>query len=625
MLDKIKSTGYKYSTRGAITVAVCDAVIPPKKYDYVAESDKLVEKIQTKYRRGFLTADERYNEVIKLWNETAEKVANALKDNLDDYNPIYMMADSGARGSMNQIRQLAGMRGLIANTSGRAIEIPIRSNYREGLNVLEYFISSRGARKGLADTALRTADSGYLTRRLVDVSQEVIIRDDDCRSDSGLYVTDIYDKSLDLFKQRDADIIAELTALNGKEPTVEERVAALKEKYTDKPIEALDERLVGRFLINDCVDNATGEVVVSANDIITDDMAAKIIRTEMHNQNTPYPSIGIRSILGCKSRHGVCRKCYGSNLANGLPVTVGEAVGIIAAQSIGEPGTQLTMRNFHTGGVADADDITQGLPRVEELFEARKPKRAAILSEIAGKVSFQDVKRNHEIVVTSDDLDNPDTRSYTVPFGYRVRVNEGDYVEKGENLTEGALNPHDLLAIMGPDAVQDYIIKEVQSTYRSQGVEINDKHIEVIVHQMMRQYRITDAGDTDLIVGTNVERGSFYEANYQIDCRKEAGEEGLRYAEFEPTLLGITKASLATDSFLSAASFQETTRVLTDAAVKGKIDRLVGLKENVIIGKLIPAGTGMKCFQKSDEPEVAAEVEAVEEVETTEETFVTAE
>ncbi len=625
VLDKIKSTGYKYSTRGAITVAVCDAVIPPKKYDYVAESDKLVEKIQTKYRRGFLTADERYNEVIKLWNETAEKVANALKENLDDYNPIYMMADSGARGSMNQIRQLAGMRGLIANTSGRAIEIPIRSNYREGLNVLEYFISSRGARKGLADTALRTADSGYLTRRLVDVSQEVIIRDDDCRSDSGLYVTDIYDKSLDLFKQRDADIIAELTALNGKEPTVEERVAALKEKYTDKPIEALDERLVGRFLINDCVDNATGEVVVSANDIITDDMAAKIIRTEMHNQNTPYPSIGIRSILGCKSRHGVCRKCYGSNLANGLPVTVGEAVGIIAAQSIGEPGTQLTMRNFHTGGVADADDITQGLPRVEELFEARKPKRAAILSEIAGKVSFQDVKRNHEIVVTSDDLDNPDTRSYTVPFGYRVRVNEGDYVEKGENLTEGALNPHDLLAIMGPDAVQDYIIKEVQSTYRSQGVEINDKHIEVIVHQMMRQYRITDAGDTDLIVGTNVERGSFYEANYQIDCRKEAGEEGLRYAEFEPTLLGITKASLATDSFLSAASFQETTRVLTDAAVKGKIDRLVGLKENVIIGKLIPAGTGMKCFQKSDEPVAAVEVEAVEEVELAEEAVATAE
>ena len=599
VLDKIKATGYKYSTRGAITVAVSDAVIPPKKYEYIAESDKMVEKIQAKYRRGFLTADERYNEVIKLWNDTAEKVANALKENLDDYNPIYMMADSGARGSMNQIRQLAGMRGLIANTSGKAIEIPIRSNYREGLNVLEYFISSRGARKGLADTALRTADSGYLTRRLVDVSQEVIIRDDDCQSDAGLYVTDIYDKSLDLFKQRDAEITAELKKKK-KATTVFDRVAALKERYSDKPIETIQERLVGRFLIHDCVDSKTGEVVCTTDQMINDDLAEKILRAEQVNQNTPYPAIGIRSILGCKSRHGVCRKCYGANLANGLPVTVGESVGIIAAQSIGEPGTQLTMRNFHTGGVADADDITQGLPRVEELFEARKPKRAAILSEIAGKVSFQDLKRNREIVVTSEDLENPDVRTYSVPFGYRIRVNEGDFVEKGTPLTEGAYNPHDLLAIMGPDAVQDYIIKEVQGTYRSQGVEINDKHIEVIVHQMMRQYHITDAGDTDLIVGTNVERGTYYEANYQVDCRTEAGEEGLRHAEYEPTLLGITKASLATDSFLSAASFQETTRVLTDAAVKGKVDRLVGLKENVIIGKLIPAGTGMKCFQNAD-------------------------
>ena len=608
VLDKIKATGYKFSTRGAITVAVSDAVIPPKKYEYIAESDKMVEKIQAKYRRGFLTADERYNEVIKLWNDTAEKVANALKENLDDYNPIYMMADSGARGSMNQIRQLAGMRGLIANTSGKAIEIPIRSNYREGLNVLEYFISSRGARKGLADTALRTADSGYLTRRLVDVSQEVIIRDDDCQSDSGLYVTDIYDKSLEQFKQRDAEITAELKKKK-KAVTVFDRVAALKEKYSDKPIESIQERLVGRFLIRDCVDGKTGEVVCSADQMITDDLAEKILRAEQVNQNTPYPAVGIRSILGCKSRHGVCRKCYGANLANGLPVTVGESVGIIAAQSIGEPGTQLTMRNFHTGGVADADDITQGLPRVEELFEARKPKRAAILSEIAGKVSFQDVKRNREIVVTSEDLENPDVRTYSVPFGYRIRVNEGDSVEKGTPLTEGAYNPHDLLAIMGPDAVQDYIIKEVQGTYRSQGVEINDKHIEVIVHQMMRQYHITDAGDTDLIVGTNVERGTYYEANYQVDCRIANGEEGLRHAEYEPTLLGITKASLATDSFLSAASFQETTRVLTDAAVKGKIDRLVGLKENVIIGKLIPAGTGMKCFQeepvREDEDDVA--------------------
>ena len=605
VLDNIKATGYKYSTRGAITVAVCDAIIPPQKYEYVAEGDKAVERIQTKYRRGFLTADERYNEVIKLWNETADKVANALKDNLDDYNPIYMMADSGARGSMNQIRQLAGMRGLIANTSGKAIEIPIRSNYREGLNVLEYFISSRGARKGLADTALRTADSGYLTRRLVDVSQDVIIRDDDCGSDSGLNITDIYDKPLDLFKQREADIITELTAANGVKPTVAERVKAINDRYSDKPIEGLEERLVGRYLLADCVDNATGEVVAFASDIIDDKAAEKIIAAERLNQDTAYPIIGIRSILGCKSRHGVCRKCYGSNLANGLPVTVGEAVGIIAAQSIGEPGTQLTMRTFHTGGVADADDITQGLPRVEELFEARRPKRAAIISEIAGKVSFQDAKRNREIVVTSEDLENPDSRIYTVPFGYHIRVNEGDFVEKGDRLTEGALSPHDLLAVMGPDAVQDYIIKEVQSTYRSQGVEINDKHIEVIVHQMMRQYRITDAGDTDLIVGTNVERGTFYEANYQIDCRKAAGEEDLAYAQYEPTLLGITKASLATDSFLSAASFQETTRVLTDAAVKGKVDHLFGLKENVIIGKLIPAGTGMKCFTGGEDDKYA--------------------
>ncbi len=613
VLDKIKANGYKYSTRGAITVAVCDAIIPPQKYEYVAESDKQVEKIQAKYRRGFLTADERYNETIKLWNETADKVANALKDNLDDYNPIFMMADSGARGSMNQIRQLAGMRGLIANTSGRTIEIPIRANYREGLNVLEYFISSRGARKGLADTALRTADSGYLTRRLVDVSQDVIIRDDDCGSDNGLVVTDIYDKSLDIFKQRDAAIIEELTAANGKTPTIDERVAALKEKYSDKPIEALDERLVGRFLINDCVDNVTGEVVADNKTMITDDMAARIIKTEQHNQNTPYPSIAIRSILGCKSRRGVCRKCYGINLANGLPVTVGESVGIIAAQSIGEPGTQLTMRNFHTGGVVDAEDITQGLPRVEELFEARKPKRAAIISEIAGKVSFQEVKRNREIVVTSEDVENAEMCTYTVPFGYRIRVNEGDIVEKGQCLTEGALNPHDLLAVMGPDAVQDYIIKEVQSTYRSQGVEINDKHIEVIVHQMMRQFKVSDAGDTNLIVGTNVERGTFYEANYDIECRRNAGEQELRFAEYEPTLLGITKASLATDSFMSAASFQETTRVLTDAAVKGKVDHLFGLKENVIIGKLIPAGTGMKCFMNEITAETEADKAAVEE------------
>ncbi len=562
-LDNIKSTGYKYSTRGAITVAVCDAIIPPQKAEYVKEAEATLDIISAKYRRGLITNDERYRLVIKAWNEATDKVSDALQSNLDEYNPIYMMADSGARGSMNQIRQLAGMRGLIANTAGRTIEVPIRANYREGLNVLEYFISSRGARKGLADTALRTADSGYLTRRLVDVSQDVIIRDDDCGSDEGLYVRDIKDG--------------------------------------DRIIEPLSERLFGRYLIHDLVDEATGEVLVDNETIIGDKEAKTICNyLEAHCKENEVPGISIRSILGCRARHGVCRKCYGANLANGQPVSVGEAVGIIAAQSIGEPGTQLTMRTFHTGGIANAEDITQGLPRVEELFEARKPKRASIISQIDGRVRFQTVKRNTEIVVTSDEGDE---RKYVIPYDSRIckGIEEGVYIEKGTKLTEGALNPHDLLEVLGHESVQDYIIDEVQGTYRSQGVEINDKHIEVIVHQMMRNFHVVDAGDTGLLEGTNVERGTFFEANHIISERIKAGETDLRYAQYEHTLLGITKASLATDSFLSAASFQETTRVLTDAAIKGKVDRLFGLKENVIIGKLVPAGTGMKCFSGSSD------------------------
>ena len=562
-LDNIKATGYKYSTRGAITVAVCDAIIPPQKAEYVKEAEQTLEKISAKYRRGLITNDERYRLVIKAWNEATDKVSDALQNNLDEYNPIYMMADSGARGSMNQIRQLAGMRGLIANTAGRTIEVPIRANYREGLNVLEYFISSRGARKGLADTALRTADSGYLTRRLVDVSQDVIIRDDDCGTDEGLVVRDIKDG--------------------------------------DRIIEPLGERLFGRFLITDLVDEATGEVIVDSNTMIGDSESKLICDyLESHCKEGEEPSIAIRSILGCRARHGVCRKCYGANLANGHLVSVGEAVGIIAAQSIGEPGTQLTMRTFHTGGIANAEDITQGLPRVEELFEARKPKRSAIISQIDGRIRFQTVKRNTEIVVTSDDGDEC---KYVIPYDSHIckGIEEGAYIVKGTKLTEGSLNPHDLLEVLGHEAVQDYIIDEVQGTYRSQGVEINDKHIEVIVHQMMRNFHITDAGDTDMLEGTNVERGNFFEANHAIDERIAAGEEGLRHAEYEHTLLGITKASLATDSFLSAASFQETTRVLTDAAIKGKVDHLLGLKENVIIGKLVPAGTGMKCFSDEDD------------------------
>ncbi len=571
VLDKIKATGFKYSTRGAITVSVSDAIIPPVKAELISKAESRIEKITRDFRRGFLSDDERLNKVVETWNSTTKEVSNALKDNLDEFNPIFMMADSGARGSMSQITQLAGMRGLVSNTAGRVIEVPIRANYREGLSVLEYFISSRGARKGLADTALRTAESGYLTRRLVDVSQDVIVRDDDCGTTEGLVISDIKDGN--------------------------------------NIIEPLKSRLVGRYLLEDFVDEKTGEVIVDCNHMMTDEDAQAIV-------DAGVTSIAIRSILNCRSKHGVCKKCYGANLATGTPVTVGEAVGIIAAQSIGEPGTQLTMRTFHTGGVASTEDITQGLPRVEELFEARRPKRSAILSEIDGVVRFAEEKKNRVVIVTSET--EADEKKYVIPYDYRISVMEGQKVNAGDSLTEGASCPGDILAIKGPEAVQDYIISQIQLTYGLQGVDINDKHIEVIVRQMMRKVRITDPGDTG-IIATLAERYEVYAANEEIRARVAAGETELREAEYEPVLLGITKASLATESFLSAASFQETTRVLTDAAIKGKVDPLFGLKENVIIGKLVPAGTGTK-YHSAQEPtepqEVAEAPEAVVEEDT---------
>ena len=545
VLDHIKAQGYKYSTRGAITVAVCDAKIPPEKKAIISAAEEKVDGIRNEYMMGFLSNDERYQNVLKVWEKATDDVTAKLQDNLDRFNPIYMMADSGARGSMSQIRQLAGMRGLIANTSGKTIEIPIRANYREGLNIMEYFISSRGARKGLADTALRTADSGYLTRRLVDVSQDVIIREDDCHTDEGLEIFDI--------------------------------------KSGNNVIEGLRERLIGRYLVHDFCDE-NGNVLVSKDKMMGEEEADIIV-------NTGTEEIEIRSILGCHCKHGVCRKCYGSNLANGQPVTVGEAVGIIAAQSIGEPGTQLTMRTFHTGGVASAEDITQGLPRVEELFEARKPKSLAIISEIDGEVRFEEIKKARHAVVYNKATG--EERQYLIPFGFRVNVEEGQVIKAGDKITDGAIYPADILSILGPKAVQNYLISEVQSTYRLQGVDINDKHIEVIVRQMMKKVKIEDSGSTSFMAGQNYDRNEVLYENKMIEERIKNGEEGLKPAKYTQLLLGITKAALATDSFLSAASFQETTRVLTDAAIKGKVDPLVGLKENVIIGKLIPAGTGM--------------------------------
>ncbi len=542
VLDDIKKLGFKYSTKGAVTIGVSDMIIPEIKQKYLEETDKKVEMITKQYRRGMITEEERKNAVVNAWNKTTEDVKNALIASMDKFNPVYMMSNSGARGNVNQIRQLAGMRGLMADTSGETIEIPIRSNFREGLNVLEYFISTHGARKGLADTALRTADSGYLTRRLVDVSQDVIVREADCGTDEGIAVTDIV--------------------------------------TSGEKIEGLEERLTGRYAAEDMIDPVTKEVLVHHHDLITEKIAHKLVENGVKKAR-------IRSVLTCRSKTGVCAKCYGLNLATGEECNVGEAVGIIAAQSIGEPGTQLTMRTFHTGGVA-GDDITQGLPRVEELFEARKPKGLAIITEIAGVVALKETKKKREVVVSND---SSEAHTYLIPYGSRLKVADGEAVEAGDELTEGSVNPHDILKIKGIHAVQSYLLREVQKVYRLQGVDINDKHIEVIVRQMLRKVKVDEAGDTNLLPGSLVDMFEFEQSN------AEAEANNLRLSEGKRTLLGITKASLATDSFLSAASFQETTRVLTEAAIKGKIDPLLGLKENVIIGKLIPAGTGMNIYR----------------------------
>ncbi len=561
VLDKVKATGFKFSTKGAITVAVIDAVIPPAKKEILGNAEKEIDVVTRNYRRGLISDDERSRQVIEIWNNATEDVADALKGNLDEFNPIFMMADSGARGSMSQIRQLAGMRGLIANTAGKVIEVPIRANYREGLNVLEYFISSRGARKGLADTALRTADSGYLTRRLVDVSQDVIVRELDCGTQEGLTVFDIKDGN--------------------------------------HMLETLEERLVGRFLLHPAVHPETGEVICDTDHMMTKEDAKNIV-------DAGITRIEIRSILTCHSHHGVCQKCYGANLATNKPVTVGEAVGIVAAQSIGEPGTQLTMRTFHTGGIASTEDITQGLPRVEELFEARRPKHCGVIAKIDGRVRMVEEKRSNVIVINNEET--MDEEKIVIPYGSRTLVNEGDYVKAGDLLIPGAKYPQDILEAQGPEAVQEYIIAEIQNAYRTQGVDINDKHIEVIVRQMMRKLKILDAGSTELLQNVSYEYKEIAEANAKVQARIDAGEEGLTKATYRATLLGITKASLATESFMSAASFQETTRVLTEAAIKGKVDPLFGLKENVIIGQLIPAGTGMKS------PEINPELEETETV-----------
>ena len=552
VLDKIKATGFKYSTKAALTVAVCDAEIPKEKWEIVKEADAKIEELTAQYEYGYISAKEKSSKFIAIWTKATEDVTDALMNGLDKYNPIFMMADSGARGSKAQIRQLAGMRGLIANTSGATIEMPIRSNYREGLNILEYFISSRGARKGLADTALRTADSGYLTRRLVDVSQDVIIREHDCGATDGLLVYEL--------------------------------------RSGNELIEKMAERLEGRYLVDDLYDPQTGELMFSKNKMITSADAKKIV-------DSGVESIKIRSVLMCRAKRGVCAKCYGANLANGNLVSVGEAVGIIAAQSIGEPGTQLTMRTFHTGGVAVGTggdgDITQGLPRVEELFESRHPKNAAILSKEDGVVHIEEIKNQRTIWITSD---NGDKEGYPIHYNFKICVLEGQRVKKGDRLTEGSIFPGDILNILGVQAVQDYIISEVQKVYRLQGVDINDKHIEVIVRQMLRKVKIDDAGSSQLLPGTMAERNEVMKINEELQARMDAGETDLSAVTIEPILQGITKAASSSDSFLSAASFQETTKALTDAAIRGKSDHLYGLKENVIIGKLIPAGTGLDIY-----------------------------
>ena len=553
VLDAIKATGYKYSTRAAMTVSISDMTVPPQKPEMIQNAQNIVDKITKNYKRGLITEEERYKEVVETWKKTDDELTKALLDGLDKYNNIFMMADSGARGSDKQIKQLAGMRGLMADTTGHTIELPIKSNFREGLEVLEYFMSAHGARKGMSDTALRTADSGYLTRRMVDVSQELIVRETDCCENrpeiSGMYVRGFMD---------------------GKEE-----------------IENLQERITGRFAC-ETITNKDGEVLVKANHMITPRRAARIMSEGVSANGGPIEEVKIRTILTCKCKVGVCAKCYGANMATGEAVQVGEAVGIIAAQSIGEPGTQLTMRTFHSGGVAGGD-ITQGLPRVEELFEARKPKGLAIITEIPGVAVINDTKKKREIIVTNPE--NGDSKTYLIPYGSRIKIADGQVLEAGDELTEGSVNPHDILRIKGVRAVQDYMIREVQRVYRLQGVEISDKHIEVLVRQMLKKIRIEDNGDTEFLPGTLVDVLEFEEVNENLE------KEGKKPAEGKQVMLGITKASLATDSFLSAASFQETTKVLTEAAIKGKVDHLVGLKENVIIGKLIPAGTGLKRYR----------------------------
>ena len=554
VLDDIKAMGYKYSTRAAMTVSISEMTVPPIKKKLISDAEKKVEQITVNYNRGRSTDEERHKNVIRVWQETDEALKDALIEGLDKYNNIFMMADSGARGSNQQIKQLAGMRGLMADTSGNTIELPIKSNFREGLDVLEYFISAHGARKGLSDTALRTADSGYLTRRLVDVSQDLIIRETDCSAGKaipGMYVSEFVNDKATASSDAKADIL-----------------------------ESLEERITGRYLAEDIIDPATGEVIVAANHLVTPKRAAQIVATGVEK-------VKIRTILTCRSHIGVCAKCYGSNMATGQTVQVGEAVGIIAAQSIGEPGTQLTMRTFHTGGVA-GDNITQGLPRVEELFEARKPKALAVLAEFGGVVSFAKTEKKTDIVITDDE---GNSKAYPVSRDTRVKVQEGQIVVKGEEITEGSENPHDIVRILGVRAVQDYVLREVQKVYRIQGVEINDKHIELIVRQMLKKIVIESPGDSEFLTGSQVDTIEFTEVNEKLE------EEGKTPATGTSIILGITKASLATNSFLSAASFQETTKVLTDAAINGKVDPLIGLKENVIIGKLIPAGTGMKRYQ----------------------------
>ena len=568
VIDYIKALGFKYSTLAGITFSVADVKVPDAKKDILAEADKQVEKVRNQYRRGLITDDERYQSVVNIWEKATNDVSKAMEENFDDLNPIYMMVKSGARGNMNQLRQIAGMRGLMASTTGKAVEIPIKSCFREGLDALEYFISSHGARKGLSDTALRTADSGYLTRRLVDVSQDIIVREHDCGTVDGLTVEDIKDGN--------------------------------------QIVEGLAERLEGRYPLNDILDPQTNEVIVDTNTMINKDIAKRIV-------DAGITKVVVRSVIACRGKHGVCQKCYGMGLARRDLVSIGESVGIIAAQSIGEPGTQLTMRTIHSGGVAGVADITQGLPRVEEIFEARKPKGVAVITEIDGTVKISDNKKKLEVIVTSKD----DSRTYTIPFGSKLKVKDGDEVKAADPLIEGSINPAEILAIKGPEGVYEYVISEIQKAYRNQGVDINDKHVEVIARQMLRKVRVDDGGDTDMFPGSLVDMYEFEDKN------KEVVEQGKRPATGKRALLGITKASLATDSFLSAASFQETTRVLTEAAIKGKEDDLIGLKENVIIGKLIPAGTGMKRYQDvtikvegEDEKTVAEEIDANKQVET---------